>query len=226
MQKYIYTEPTDYVSRRIKVMQRDDAAIEELLAGKQYIYSFEVGTINEGLHYHILVPGVTDGAFKVKLSRFTKGKGKSVSWSAECQKKLNYTWLKGVSYVAKDGDVHCSDEEMEYWVSHAPQWVSKDQWKPSESWRKEAARDRDWVLNRTNLLSVMRKFFQDSGEEVRDFKVVLSKLIATTKWKPDRDLRNRGVDEYDISRFESGGDAAGAMDLVKSMVEKGRYRPY
>lgn len=188
-------QPMDYMSIRVTLDNNMWDRIADVFRDVEFIAYPHKGQRTKKEHFHVLVLDKSMEKFRKRLrDAGFKGNG-MVS-----MKMFDNGLLRGIQYASKEEtQPTMSSSSMQEFIDAAPAWVHDQRLLPFMSEKPEKLRD--WQLTYSNLVVQAVNHAQKKGL-TGSLKYVVADMIASTKWRPAKNMVTSGVPEFYEHDFE------------------------
>lgn len=188
-----------YLSVRVTVKHSDvQRLLDTVFSTTDYICYKHRGVRTHKEHVHVLVPDIEKHqSLRCKLSRAGyKGNGEFSI------KKFDNGLSKGIQYASKEGTEPIYSGDFEEIIANAPKWVQKDMYTYTERPGAEYKKMRDWQLTYTNVVPVVVRYVQDTGNTHLSFFDAIDFVMDKTNWRLCDKILHCGIGPFHISDYE------------------------
>lgn len=183
-------QPSDYVSIRLTIGEKQFERFQSFMNDVLYIAYPHKGRKGDNPHYHVLVLDDKPEKYRKRI----KDNLGLVGNKYVSIKFLKNGLYQGIQYCSRElTEPIVSDDSLRDYIAASPPWIQQTI-KTDASTGK--CTDKDWQLGYTNLVTVAVKHARDNSMIDHSLKQVVADLIAKTKWRPSKYLINGGVPEF------------------------------
>lgn len=202
--------PAKYLSIRLtQPHSKLDEVLTKVCAGvSDYcIYKHLANTSNE--HFHICIPGGSDGAYRKRLGRLY-GTGGNKLYSVKqfdngCRSFMFYCGHESVTPIYPEGSFWSQIEVDTYYVKQTGQKML-----PMEKKSKDT--DSDWQLTYANFVPKCVNHARVNGL-TGGLKEVLQHMLEHSRWRPSFHMVKNGVPDHYYKDYEFRSGKRKRMDM-------------
>jgi hypothetical protein len=134
------------------------------------------------------------------------------------------TLYRNCCYLAHGGEVVYSSSLWDPIKALKPQWQELTKTKKTDDDINKRLAEPALGLTLYNIVGVMRRFARLKGiPESETFHTVYLRMVDESRFRPSRDLIERGIPTHIVSEYENGTKTA-QKTLLDRMIERGHYR--